>query len=89
MLKSLGFGVVGAGLTFSFLVMIVIPVFGAWSRLHDPNTPLQAGDVLIEPFGVLRWIGIPLAAAAFVACFALGWRKFAHSAPGVPMEHRP
>ncbi|MGH9521497.1 MAG: hypothetical protein ACRD3E_03075 [Terriglobales bacterium] len=87
--KSLGFAVVGAGLSFAFLALIAIPLMAAWSRLHNPNTPLQANDVLIEPFGFLRLIGIPIAAAAFAACFALGWRKFAHPATGAPVEHRP
>lgn len=90
MLKSLGFGIVGAGLSFSFLVMIAVPLAAAWSRLHNPNTPLQANDVVIEPFGFLRLVGIPIAAAAFAACFALGWRKFAHpAAEAHAMEHRP
>lgn len=94
-LKSLLFAVVGAGLSFSFLAMITVPVVAAWSRLHNPNTPLQSTDVVIEPFGFLRLVGLPLAAAAFAACFALGWRKFAHPAPPEPraaaaaMEHRP
>lgn len=76
----------GAGLTFSFLVMIAVPVVGAWSRLHNPNTPLQASDIVIEPFGFLRLIGIPIAAAVFIACFALGWRKWGRPA-GSPVEH--
>jgi hypothetical protein len=95
LLKSLGFGVVGAGLSFSFLAMITVPLVAAWSRLHNPNTPLQSSDVLIEPFGFLRLIGLPLAAAAFAACFALGWRKFARQpapppssrAVAAPVEH--
>jgi hypothetical protein len=80
-LKSIGLGMVGAGLSFSFLAMIAVPLVGAWSRLHNPNTPLQASDIVIEPFGFLRAVGIPIAAAAFIACFALGWRKFAHPHP--------
>lgn len=76
---------VGAGLSFAFLAMIAVPLVGAWSRLHNANTPLQASDVVVEPFGLLRLIGIPIAAAAFAACFALGWRKFAHPAQ---TEHR-
>lgn len=93
-LKSLGFGVVGAGLSFSFLVMIAVPLVGAWSRLHNPNTPLQASDIVIEPFGFLRVVGIPIAVAAFIGCFALGWKKWAHSAPSspahtsMPVEHQ-
>jgi hypothetical protein len=58
--------------------MISIPLLGAWSRLHNPNTPLQAQDVMIHPIGFLRLVGLPLAVAAFLTCFVLGWRKFAH-----------
>ena len=75
-LKSFGFGLLGAALFFAFFSMLAIPLLAAWSRLHSANTPLQAGDVVIQPLTLLRLVGLPLAAAAFVTCFALGWRKF-------------
>ena len=77
-LKSVGFGLLGAGLFFSFFSMLAVPLLAAWSRLHNANTPLQAGDVVIQPISFLRLVGLPLAAAAFVTCFVVGWRKFAH-----------
>ena len=61
---------------FAFFSMLAIPLLGAWSRLHNANTPLQAGDVVIQPVAFLRMVGLPLAAVAFVTCFVLGWRKF-------------
>jgi hypothetical protein len=95
-LKSFGFALVGASLSFVFLAMITVPLVAAWSRLHNANTPLQAGDVVVEPFGLLRVIGLPIAAAVLVTCFAHGLRKFSHvvnppsaaRAAGAPMEHR-
>ena len=78
-LKSLGFGFLGAALFFVFFSMLAVPLVGAWSRLHNANTPLQAGDVVLQPITVLRLVGLPLAAVAFVTCFAVGWRRFAHT----------
>ena len=83
----------GAGLSFAFFALLAIPILAAWSRLHNPNTPLQAGDVMIEPIRTLRMVGLPLAGAAFIACFGLGWRKFAHPATppraaAASVEHR-
>jgi len=68
----------GAALFFVFFSMLAVPLLAAWARLHNPNTPLQANDVVIQPMNFLRIVGLPLASAAFLACFALGWRKFAH-----------
>ncbi len=85
-LKSAAFGLMGAALFFVFFSMLAVPVLGAWSRLHNPNTPLEAQDVLIQPVSFLRMVGLPLAAATFIACFVMGWKRFAHPAsPG--MEH--
>ena len=79
MLKSLAFGLLGAALFFAFFSMLAVPLLAAWSRLHDANTPLQAGDVVIQPITLLRTVGLPLAAAAFVTCFIVGWRRFMHT----------
>ncbi len=76
LLKSLGFGLLGAALFFAFFAMLAVPLLAAWSRLHNANTPLQAGDVVIQPLNLLRLVGLPLAAVIFVTCFAVGWRKF-------------
>ena len=75
-LKSAAFGLMGASLFFVFFSMLAIPLLGAWSRLHNPNTPLQAQDIMIQPITFLRWVGLPLASAAFITCFLLGWRRF-------------
>jgi len=75
-LKSLGFGLLGAALFFAFFSMLAVPLLGAWSRLHNANTPLQSADVLIQPMIFLRFVGLPLAGAAFVTCFVIGWKKF-------------
>ena len=75
-LKSLAFGLLGAGLFFAFFSMLAVPLLAAWSRLHNANTPMQAGDVVIQPIMLLRLVGLPLAGAAFVTCFAIGWKKF-------------
>ncbi len=79
MIKSLAFGMLGAALFFAFFSMLSVPLLAAWSRLHNANTPLQAGDVVIQPVAFLRLVGLPLAAGAFVTCFVLGWRKFARA----------
>ncbi len=78
-LKSLASGLLGAALFFAFFSMLAVPLLAAWSRLHDANTPLQAGDVVITPIVFLRLVGLPLAGAAFVTCFILGWRRFART----------
>ena len=80
-LKSLAFGLLGAALFFAFFSMLAIPLLGAWSRLHNANTPLQAQDVVVRPIAFLRMVGLPLAVGVFVTCFVLGWRKFTHAAP--------
>ena len=76
MLKSLAFGLLGAALFFAFFSMLAVPLLGAWSRLHNANTPLQSSDIMIQPITFLRFVGLPLSAAAFVTCFVIGWRKF-------------
>ena len=77
--KSAACGLLGAALFFAFFSMLAVPLLGAWSRLHNPNTPLEAQDVLIQPIVFLRLIGLPLAGAAFITCFVLGWRKFSRT----------
>lgn len=77
-LKSLAFGLLGAALFFAFFSMLAIPLLAAWSRLHNPNTPLESSNILVQPVTFLRLVGLPLAAAAFVTCFLLGWKRFAH-----------
>ena len=76
--KSLAFGLLGAALFFAFFSMLAVPLLAAWSRLHNANTPMQAGDVVIQPITLLRLVGLPLAGGAFVTCFVIGWRRFAH-----------
>ena len=77
-LKSLAFAIFGAASFFAFFAMLAIPLLAAWSRLHNPNTPLESGNVLVQPVTFLRLVGLPLAAAAFVTCFVLGWKRFTH-----------
>jgi hypothetical protein len=79
--KSLAFGLLGAALFFAFFSMLAVPFLGAWSRLHNANTPLQANDVVLQPIAFLRLVGLPLALAAFVTCFVLGWRRFVERLP--------
>ena len=78
-LKSLGLGLLGASLFFAFFSMLAIPGLAAWSRLHNSNTPLQSGNVVIQPIGFLRTVGLPLAGGVFVTCFVVGWRKFSRT----------
>jgi hypothetical protein len=84
-LKSAALGLFGAAVFFMFFSMLAVPLLGAWSRLHNPNTPLEAQDVLIRPITFLRVVGLPLAGAAFVGGFVMGWRKFSRTSQ--PMEH--
>jgi hypothetical protein len=86
--KSAAFGLLGAALFFAFFSMLSVPVLGAWSRLHNPNTPLEAQDVLIQPINFLRLVGLPLAGGAFVGGFIMGWKKFAHPA-AAQVERQP
>lgn len=83
--KSAAFGLMGASLFFVFFSMLAVPLLGAWSRLHNPNTPLEAQEVLIQPITFLRLVGLPLAGAAFIGCFVMGWRKFSRTQQ--PLEH--
>ncbi len=76
MLKSLGAALVATGAFFSFFMMITIPVLVAIAKLHDPNAPLQAPDVVIAPVSVFRYLGLPLSAVVFAVCFGMAMRKF-------------
>jgi uncharacterized membrane protein len=75
-LKSLGAGLVGMGLFFSFFAMLSVPVLTVIARLHDPNAPLEAPDVLLQHANfVYRYIGLPLSAVAFVLVFVLTMKR--------------
>ncbi|MGZ4817327.1 MAG: hypothetical protein ACXVZJ_01805 [Terriglobales bacterium] len=75
-LTSFAFALVGAALFFSFFMMISIPVLMVLAKLHDPNAPLQAPDVVLAPIGLFRGVGLPLSAVAFAACFVLAMKKY-------------
>jgi hypothetical protein len=78
-LKSIALGLVGAALFFCFFMMFSIPVLTVMAKLHDPNAPLQAPDVVVAPAALFRGVGLPLSAAAFVVCFVLAIKKFRRS----------
>jgi hypothetical protein len=80
-LKSLAAALVGMALFFSFFMMISIPVLIVWAKLHDPNAPLQAPDVVLAPGALFRSVGLPLSAAAFAVCFILAMKKFRKTGP--------
>ena len=75
-LKSIGLAVVGAALFFCFFMMFSIPVLSVMAKLHDPNAPLQAPDVVVAPAALFRNVGLPLSAVAFAVCFVLAMKKF-------------
>ena len=75
-LKSLALAAVGAALFFSFFMMFSIPVLTVMAKLHDPNAPLQAPDVVVAPLALFRLVGLPLSAVAFVVCFVLAMKRF-------------
>ena len=75
-LKSIALGLVGAALFFCFFMMFSIPVLTVMAKLHDPNAPLQAPDVVIAPAALFRSVGLPLSAVAFAVCFVLAMKKF-------------
>ena len=74
-LKSIAAGLVGAALFFCFFMMLSIPVLTVMAKLHDPNAPLQATDVVVAPAALFRNIGLPLSALAFAVCFVLAIRR--------------
>ena len=74
-LKSIGLAVVGAALFFCFFMMFSIPVLTVMAKLHDPNAPLQAPDVVVAPARLFRSVGLPLSALAFAVCFVLAIRR--------------
>ena len=80
-LKSIGLAVVGAALFFCFFMMFSIPVLTVMAKLHDPNAPLQAPDVVIAPAALFRSVGLPLSAVAFAVSCVLAMKK-------VRAEHR-
>lgn len=75
-LKSLGAALVGMSLFFAFFAMLTIPVLTVIARLHDPNAPLEAPDVLLSTTTVYRYIGLPLSGFAFLVVFLLAMKKF-------------
>jgi hypothetical protein len=88
-LKSLAFALLGAGLFFSFFMMLSIPVLTAIAKLRDPNAPLQAPDVVVAPAVLFRTVGLPLSAVAFAICFALAMKRFRNAGqPTSPISHR-
>jgi cytochrome c biogenesis factor len=79
LLKSIALGLVGAALFFCFFMMFSIPVLTVMAKLHDPNAPLQAPDVVLAPTALFRGVGVPLSGAAFVVCFVLAMKKLRKS----------
>ncbi|MBZ5627685.1 MAG: hypothetical protein LAO06_02340 [Acidobacteriia bacterium] len=75
-LKSFAAALVGTALFFCFFMMLSIPVLMVLAKLHDPNAPLQAPDVVLAPTAWFRRVGLPLSAAAFAICFVLAMKKF-------------
>jgi hypothetical protein len=78
-LKSLVLAVLGAALFFSFFMMFSIPVLTVMAKLHDPNAPLQAPDVVVAPAALFRLVGLPLSGVAFIVCFVLAMKRFRRS----------
>jgi hypothetical protein len=75
-LKSLAAALAGMALFFCFFMMFSIPVLMVVAKLHDPNAPLQAPDVVLSPTALFRTVGLPLSALAFLICFVLAMKKF-------------
>jgi hypothetical protein len=75
-LKSFALALAGAALFFSFFMMVSIPVLMVMAKLHDPNAPLPAPDVVLAPITLFRNVGLPLSAVAFAACFVLAMKKY-------------
>lgn len=78
-LKSIALALVGTALFFCFFMMLSIPVLMVIAKLHDPNAPLQAPDVVLAPTAWFRSVGLPLSAVAFAVCFVLAMKKFRKS----------
>ncbi len=85
--KSLGVALAATGAFFSFFMMVTIAVLVVLAKLHDPNAPLQAPDVVIAPAMVFRNVGLPLSAVVFFVCFGLAMKKF-RKASGHPVVAR-
>jgi hypothetical protein len=75
-LKSFALALAGMALFFCFFMMLSIPVLSVLARLHNPNDPLQAPDVVLFPAAWFRHVGLPLSAAAFAVCFVLAMKRF-------------
>ncbi len=56
-------------------MMFSIPVLSILARAHD-NSNLEAPNVIIAPMALFRYVGLPLAAVAFVICFVLAMKKY-------------
>jgi len=73
-LKSVVAAFAGAAIFFSFFMMFSIPVLSLIARARDNSTP-EAPNIIIAPVELFRHVGLPLAAVAFVICFALAMKK--------------
>ncbi len=78
-LKSFAAAIAGTALFFSFFMMFSIAATNVLARLHNPNTPLQAPDVVLAPGPWFRLIGLSLSAMVFVVCFVLTLRRIHRS----------
>ena len=78
-LKSFGLAIAGAAIFFSFFMMFSIPVLSILARARDNSTP-DAPNIILAPMTLFRYVGLPLAAVAFVICFVLAMKKYGRPA---------
>lgn len=71
-LKSVVASILATGLASFFLLMITVGVLAGMARMA---APAQAYP-LIDPSGVMRQVGLPLAGVMFVVFFLLALRRF-------------
>ncbi len=71
-LKSAMVAVAGTGLFFCFFMLVSIPLL----TLFGAGTDLRTPGAVVAPAHWFRHAGLPLSAAAFVASFVMGWKKF-------------
>ena len=72
-LKSLATALLGASLFFCFFMLLAGPVLIITARLRHQDA------MYVAPIPLFRMVGLPLAAVAFLVCFALAMRKFRKS----------
>lgn len=77
-LKSIAFGVVGAGLFSFFLMMALIPMLAVIAR-RSGN--ISQSSVVVEPGSIMYMYGLPLAVVVFAVCFVLGMRRQRRPSP--------